>query len=646
MSRLLDDQPVDARQDRLRLTRYLDIIDKRVLQKDDSLLREGKRPPPFVVGVFGRWGTGKTSLLKMLDERLREENDRIEHLWEQRPRRPTFTDVLNGRAEPGDWWRRLMVEPPQGPGPDRPFTWRVVQFSPWMYRHEKTLLLPLLATLAKSDSAFKDIIQDILAIAPKLAETLKDLGLEAAQAGLPLLTFLSSVRKSKPGKSIQELSDRIGDAVSEITGRRERLVFLIDDLDRCHDPEQVVGLLEQIKLFLHLEHCLFFIFADRAQILAAIEKRYRGEGVSYLEKFVQLSIDLPPHDSIDLTGLLPETQDPDKQPLYAYWERLAEALGHNPRKLKKLWNRTQVCLDLIRQERDKPGEELRPASPYLMAKWLLMMEQGFLDDPYASLDFEAASPSSGGESPIEQACKLFFGEGERKFTAEQRRVLTFLWQDRNAHGFGEPTVVSRYARAAGMDLGRRRAFLEEAAFAGTRPVGRMDFSQADLSGGVFWGLRFIGCDLRHARLNEADLRACHFEDCRLQDGFFKAARLENTRFHSCELLGACFDDAEVEGTSWIQCRNIDGLKTDAATYEAIADIMVEQSMSGRGDPWAGADQEQIYKTYEAIVHEDDAKPERQRALSAKGRNALLDKARKLHDELEAATASARGTSHE
>ena len=416
-------------------------------------------------------------------------------------------------------------------------------------------------------------------------------------------------------------------------------MFLIDDLDRCHDPEQVVGLLEQSKLFLHLKHCLFFIFADRAQILAAIEQRYPGEGVSYLEKFVQLSIDLPPHDSMDLTGLLPETQDPDNQPLYAYWERLAEALGHNPRKLKKLWNRTQVCLDLIRQERDKPGEELRPASPYLMAKWLLMMEQGFLNDPYASLDFEAASPSSDGESPIEQARKLFFGEGERKFTAEQRRVLTFLWQDRNAHGFGEPTVVSRYARAAGMDLGRRRAFLEEAAFAGTRPVGRMDFSQADLSGGVFWGLRFIGCDLRHAHLDDADLRACHFEDCLLHDGFFKAARLENTRFLSCELLGACFDDAKVEGTSWIQCRNIDELQTDAATYEAIADIMAGQWRSERGEPWAGADREQLYKTYETIVNADNAMREEQRVLSAKDRQRLKEKARKLRDDLEAATAS-------
>ena len=366
-----------------------------------------------------------------------------------------------------------MTEPPQGPGAERPVTWRVVHFSPWMYRHEQTLLLPLLATLAKSDSAFKGVVQDILALAPKLVETLKDLGLEAAQAGLPLLTFLSSIRKPKPGKSIQELSDRIRDAISEITERRERLVFLIDDLDRCHDPEQVVGLLEQIKLFLHFEHCLFFIFADRGHILAAIEKRYRGEGVSYLEKFVQLSIDLPPHDSRDPAGLLPfDADDPDR---FAYWERLAEALGHNPRRLKKLWNSTHVCLDLVFEELDRtrpPASTVtdRHASPYLMAKWLLMMEQGILDDPYAYLGFEGASPASAGRWAIEDAQEHFFGNSKQELTAEQRRVSMFLWQDRDAHRYEHPAVVSLYARAAGMDLERPRAFLRGGGFRGQAAI--------------------------------------------------------------------------------------------------------------------------------------------------------------------------------
>ena len=174
----------------------------------------------------------------------------------------------------------------------------------------------------------------------------------------------------------------------------------------------------------------------------------------------------------------------------------------------------------------------------------------------------------------------------------------------------------------------------------------MDFSEADLRGGVFSGLRFSGCDFRYARFDEADLRACSFEDCLLQGGLFKAARLANTHFRFCELLSACFDDAEVEGTSWFQCRNIDGLKTDARTYEAIADIMAEQWRSGRDQPWADADQEQLYKIYQIIVLEDDTKPEGQRALSTQGRNALLDKARNLHRELEAVDTSPPGIGQE
>ncbi|MGH8572465.1 MAG: P-loop NTPase fold protein, partial [Gammaproteobacteria bacterium] len=451
---------------------------------------------------------------------------------------------------------------------------------------------------------FKELVREILALAPSLVETVKELGLGAAQAGLPLLTFLSSIRKAKRGRSIHELSDRIAGAVGKIAKRRDRLVFLIDDLDRCHDPEQVVGLLEQIKLFLHLEHCLFFIFADRGQILAAIEQSYPGEGVSYLEKFVQLSLDLPPHDSLDLARLVPlDAQSPDDKPLYAYWERLAIALGHNPRRIKKLWNRTRVCLDLVVEELNgtrPPGSTVpaRPASPYLMTKWLLMMEHGFLDDPYAYLGFEAAFRSSDGRSPIEEAHEHFLRDGKQALTAERRRVLMFLWQDRDAHRYDHPAVVSLYARAAGMDLGRPRAFLEEEAFAGRRQFRRMDFSEADLRGGVFSSLSFNGCDLRHARFDDANLRACQFEDCNVQGASFTAARLQGTRFRACGLLDACFDGAEVKGTSWIHCRNIDGLTTDAATYEAIADIMAGQWRSGRGQPWAGADREQLYKTYQ------------------------------------------------
>ena len=109
-----------------------------------------------------------------------------------------------------------------------------------------------------------------------------------------------------------------------------------------------------------------------------------------------------------------------------------------------------------------------------------------------SLDFRGCVPNLRRRiHRIEQACKPFFGEGERKFTAEQRRVSTFLWQDRTRTASESLTVVSRYA-ARGRD--GPRAAAGPSSGSGLRGhaarFGAMDFSQADLSGGVFSGLRF------------------------------------------------------------------------------------------------------------------------------------------------------------
>ena len=105
-----------------------------------------------------------------------------------------------------------------------------------------------------------------------------------------------------------------------------------------------------------------------------------------------------------------------------------------------------------------------------MAKWLLMMDQGILDDPYAYLAFEAVSPTSDGRSAIEEAHEHFFGDRKQEVTAERRRVSMFLWHDRDTHRYEHPTVVSLYARAAGMDLGRPRAFLEGGGLRGKAAV--------------------------------------------------------------------------------------------------------------------------------------------------------------------------------
>jgi predicted KAP-like P-loop ATPase len=84
---------------------------------------------------------------------------------------------------------------------------------------------------------------------------------------------------------------------------KEKLVVFIDDLDRCL-PENVIAILEALKLFLDDSPCVFVIGVDRAVIGKAIQAHYRTDlGVSgreYLDKIVQYPFDLPPADQVKL----------------------------------------------------------------------------------------------------------------------------------------------------------------------------------------------------------------------------------------------------------------------------------------------------------------------------------------------------------
>lgn len=84
----------------------------------------------------------------------------------------------------------------------------------------------------------------------------------------------------------------------------EKLVVLIDDLDRCL-PERIIDNLEAIKLFLNVENTAFIIGADPRIVRDAIRFRYKGlierddveenkrVVIDYLEKLIQVPYTLP-----------------------------------------------------------------------------------------------------------------------------------------------------------------------------------------------------------------------------------------------------------------------------------------------------------------------------------------------------------------
>lgn len=343
------------------------------------------------------------------------------------------------------------------------------------------------------------------------------------------------------------------------TDGKKRLVFLIDDLDRCHDQTQIVHLLEQIKLFLHLDNCLFFIAADRKQIINAINETFPNSGKDYLEKFIQLTFDLPPHHSRDLLNLLPA----DDKTRHAF-RSLCEVLGNNPRKLKRIWNEAILLMAVLKEEVQRVQSVQHSPDLGLLLKWLLIKDHGELsNNPYRYLDFEIRKKnvSADGQKELRdgftQMMQLQDIKGQWN-SEEDQRLGVFLWNNLDQNGFRNPAVLTLYARACGTDTFYSRNLIETDCFDGGERAtfNQRDFTYADLTGGHFAQAVFKGCDFTGADLSHSYLAGVQFSDCILNK--------------------VRFDQAKMDQAAWENCQGLDDLDTEPVIYESIVDSAAEK----------------------------------------------------------------------
>ena len=127
------------------------------------------------------------------------------------------------------------------------------------------------------------------------------------------IKFLEDIFKTSPSEpdlsSVREFRESFSELI-ETTGKK-RLVVLIDDLDRC-SPQRIVENLEAIKLFLNVDKTAFVIAADEAIISDAVYSVYttalgnrtaeekKNLGKDYLEKLIQIPYNLPRLSSMEV----------------------------------------------------------------------------------------------------------------------------------------------------------------------------------------------------------------------------------------------------------------------------------------------------------------------------------------------------------
>ncbi|WP_020541389.1 P-loop NTPase fold protein [Nonomuraea coxensis] len=286
--------------------------------------------PPMVIGVFGEWGTGKTSMLMQVRGQLRDAPE-CAHVW----------------------------------------------YDPWQHQYDENPVLPLLHVIVK-DLGLEGR-ENVLRTLRTISDVLGSLVLSAA-----LKINLSDVRASVEDYDSEHfrirsertrLHEHLGALIDEALAAsgKERLVVFVDDLDRC-EADRITALLEALRLHFNRKNCVFVLGVAKGPLIAAVREKYKDPVGEYLDKIIQFPFEMPRLSEDDfaryLDGLLTDE-------IRVAGPMLRCGLRRNARAIKRFVN------VLILQDRVAKDRRLDPYDVSVLAAVLLLRDSAPAD--YARL---------------------------------------------------------------------------------------------------------------------------------------------------------------------------------------------------------------------------------------------------------------------
>lgn len=226
------DKPVNFKSDdRFSRAKFSERIAQVISKRND--------PSSIVMGLYGRWGDGKTSVLNFIEEYLKSDSNVI-----------------------------------------------CIKFNPWRFGTEDELLKGFFTQIATSlDEKLETTGDKVKDIVKKLAPAVGGLG-GAEQVGSAVASFIKT-------PDIEEFKKRIEDLLQK---NQKRVLFLIDDVDRL-DKTEIHALFRLIKLTADFDYTAYILAFDKDIVSASLQERYSdtkgNAGEAFLEKIIQVPLLLP-----------------------------------------------------------------------------------------------------------------------------------------------------------------------------------------------------------------------------------------------------------------------------------------------------------------------------------------------------------------
>jgi len=273
----------------------------------DIIENISKEDTPFTIGIFGSWGSGKTSFMQIMENILQS------------------------------------------------MSYETVFFKSWEYGNEEKPWIPFMIKVV--DKLFEKEI-DKKKLIRKIFLFSTDVVLQTySQGRVSTGGILDSIRKVRKTTPFREWSDEDAEVVIErvtkieefknsITERAEeskkgKIVIFIDDLDRI--PEKIVDFLNSLKTFLDIGGCIFVMGCDYEILKDVLEQRYEGKIYEdYFDKIVQTEFYIPKISEQAIQGYLQFLTGWNDDDIGECTQLVIYSIGGNPRKIKRVVNATML----------------------------------------------------------------------------------------------------------------------------------------------------------------------------------------------------------------------------------------------------------------------------------------------------------------